>query len=83
MLLMHCGKTRYNHALEAVVTYTEELAYKQAKEADKLLAQGVYLGTSLFLLMSSISCTVMFACLFLAAKSLFEPSSFIYLHPAV
>ncbi|KAL6280779.1 hypothetical protein ACE6H2_017660 [Prunus campanulata] len=35
---------RYNHALEAVVTYTEELAYKQAKEADKLLAQGVYLG---------------------------------------
>ncbi|BBH03578.1 Amidase family protein [Prunus dulcis] len=44
MLLMHCGKTRYNHALEAVVTYTEELAYKQAKEADKLLAQGVYLG---------------------------------------
>lgn len=62
MVLMHCGKTRYNHALEAVVTYTEELAYKQAKEADKLLAQGVYLGTSLFLLMSSISCTVMFAC---------------------
>lgn len=49
MLLMHCGKTRYNHVLEAVVTYTEELAYKQAKEADNLLAQGVYLGTSLFL----------------------------------
>ncbi|XP_004309489.1 PREDICTED: glutamyl-tRNA(Gln) amidotransferase subunit A, mitochondrial-like [Fragaria vesca subsp. vesca] len=35
---------RYNHALEAVVTYTEELAYKQAKEADNMLARGVYLG---------------------------------------
>ncbi|XP_015881399.4 uncharacterized protein LOC107417296 isoform X2 [Ziziphus jujuba] len=35
---------RYNHVLEAVVTYTEELAYKQAKEADDLLEQGVYLG---------------------------------------
>lgn len=35
---------RYNHVLEAVVSYTEELAYTQAKEADKLLAQGVYLG---------------------------------------
>ncbi|XP_040985923.1 glutamyl-tRNA(Gln) amidotransferase subunit A isoform X1 [Juglans microcarpa x Juglans regia] len=35
---------RYNHVLEAVVSYTEELAYKQAREADALLAQGVYLG---------------------------------------
>ncbi|KAF5200608.1 Glutamyl-tRNA(Gln) amidotransferase subunit A, partial [Thalictrum thalictroides] len=35
---------RYNHTLEAVVTYTEDLAYKQAIEADKLLDQGVYLG---------------------------------------
>ncbi|KAK9278496.1 hypothetical protein L1049_028062 [Liquidambar formosana] len=35
---------RYNLVLESVVSYTEELAYKQAKEADKLLAQGVYLG---------------------------------------
>ncbi|KAI7984767.1 Glutamyl-tRNA(Gln) amidotransferase subunit A [Camellia lanceoleosa] len=35
---------RYNPALEAVVTYTEELAYKQAREADELLARGVYLG---------------------------------------
>ncbi|KAG7554472.1 Amidase signature domain [Arabidopsis suecica] len=35
---------RYNHVLEAVVTYTEELAYKQAKEADDLLSQGTYLG---------------------------------------
>ncbi|KAL6311344.1 hypothetical protein AAG906_025630 [Vitis piasezkii] len=35
---------RYNHVLEAVVTYTEELAYKQAKEADEMLAQGIYLG---------------------------------------
>lgn len=35
---------RYNHVLEAVITYTEELAHKQAKEADKLLEQGVYLG---------------------------------------
>ncbi|XP_044504157.1 glutamyl-tRNA(Gln) amidotransferase subunit A isoform X2 [Mangifera indica] len=35
---------RYNPILEAVVTFTEELAYKQAKEADQLLAQGKYLG---------------------------------------
>lgn len=35
---------RYNHVLEAVVSYTEELAYKQAKDADELLARGVYLG---------------------------------------
>ncbi|KAE8123758.1 hypothetical protein FH972_018691 [Carpinus fangiana] len=35
---------RYNNVLEAVVSYTEELAYKQAKEADKLLARGLYLG---------------------------------------
>lgn len=30
--------------LQAVVTFTEELAYKQAKEADELLAKGKYLG---------------------------------------
>nr|XP_017250543.1 PREDICTED: glutamyl-tRNA(Gln) amidotransferase subunit A-like [Daucus carota subsp. sativus] len=35
---------RYNPVLEAVITFTEELAYKQAKEADHLLSQGVYLG---------------------------------------
>ncbi|KAK2976626.1 hypothetical protein RJ640_021428, partial [Escallonia rubra] len=35
---------RYSHVLESVVTVTEELAYKQAKEADQLLAKGVYLG---------------------------------------
>jgi len=35
---------RYNPVLEAVVTYTEDLAYKQAKEADDLLAQRKYLG---------------------------------------
>ncbi|CAD6253705.1 unnamed protein product [Miscanthus lutarioriparius] len=35
---------RYNPVLEAVVTYTEDLAYKQSKEADDLLAQGKYLG---------------------------------------
>lgn len=35
---------RYNVVLEAVVTYTEELAYQQATEADNLLAKGVYLG---------------------------------------
>ncbi|KAH7865030.1 hypothetical protein Vadar_001429 [Vaccinium darrowii] len=35
---------RYNPVLEAVITYTEELAYEQAKEADDLLAKGVYLG---------------------------------------
>jgi hypothetical protein len=46
---MRCeNNTRYNNVLEAVVSYTEELAYKQAKEADKLLAQGLYLGASLF-----------------------------------
>ncbi|QHO02281.1 Glutamyl-tRNA(Gln) amidotransferase subunit A [Arachis hypogaea] len=36
--------TRYNPVLEAVITFTEELAHKQAKEADELLSQGVYLG---------------------------------------
>ncbi|KAL6890236.1 hypothetical protein ACP4OV_008999 [Aristida adscensionis] len=35
---------RYNPVLESVVTFTEDLAYKQAKEADDLLAQGKYLG---------------------------------------
>ncbi|RDY10844.1 gatA, partial [Mucuna pruriens] len=35
---------KYNPTLEAVVTFTEELAHEQAKEADKLLSQGVYLG---------------------------------------
>ncbi|KAJ6869394.1 hypothetical protein NC651_034211 [Populus alba x Populus x berolinensis] len=35
---------RYNPVLESVITYTDELAYKQAKEADELLAKGVYLG---------------------------------------
>lgn len=35
---------RYNHVLQAVVTVTEELAYKQAKEADRLLSEGIYLG---------------------------------------
>ena len=50
---MHWGTTRYNHVLEAVVTYTEELAYKQAKEADEMLARGIYLGTSLIYFFSS------------------------------
>ncbi|GMJ00149.1 hypothetical protein like AT5G07360 [Hibiscus trionum] len=36
---------RYNPVLESVVTYTEDLAFRQAKEADKLLSQGVYLGS--------------------------------------
>ena len=35
---------RYDPVLQAVVTVTEELAYEQAKEADQLLSQGVYLG---------------------------------------
>ncbi|KAK5777270.1 hypothetical protein PVK06_045237 [Gossypium arboreum] len=35
---------RYNPVLESVVSYTEDLAYQQAKEADKLLSQGVHLG---------------------------------------
>ncbi|CAK9321698.1 unnamed protein product [Citrullus colocynthis] len=35
---------RYDHVLKAVVSFTEELAYKQAKEADELFARGMYLG---------------------------------------
>lgn len=35
---------RYGPILESVITITEELAYKQAKQADQLLAQGTYLG---------------------------------------
>ncbi|KAG9447347.1 hypothetical protein H6P81_013475 [Aristolochia fimbriata] len=35
---------RYNHGLEAVISITEELAFEQAKKADDLLDQGVYLG---------------------------------------
>uniref|UniRef100_A0A2P2LKY4 Amidase domain-containing protein n=1 Tax=Rhizophora mucronata TaxID=61149 RepID=A0A2P2LKY4_RHIMU len=35
---------RYNHVLESVVTFTDVLAFKQAKEADELLAKGEYLG---------------------------------------
>ncbi|KAG0493039.1 hypothetical protein HPP92_006437 [Vanilla planifolia] len=35
---------RFNRVLEAVVTYTEELAFSQAKKADELLQQGIYLG---------------------------------------
>ncbi|KAI3686328.1 hypothetical protein L1987_80002 [Smallanthus sonchifolius] len=35
---------RYNPVLEAVITITEDLAYKQAKQADQLLARGVDLG---------------------------------------
>ncbi|KAF3617353.1 putative calnexin -like protein [Capsicum annuum] len=35
---------RYGPVLESVVTVTEELAYKQAKEADQLLAEDKYLG---------------------------------------
>ncbi|KAK6924590.1 Amidase signature domain [Dillenia turbinata] len=35
---------RYDDVLEAVVSYTAEIAYKQAKDADDLLDQGVYLG---------------------------------------
>ncbi|XP_010929519.1 uncharacterized protein [Elaeis guineensis] len=35
---------RYNHVLEAVISFTEELARSQARKADELLAQGTYLG---------------------------------------
>ncbi|KAL0354926.1 UNVERIFIED_CONTAM: Glutamyl-tRNA(Gln) amidotransferase subunit A [Sesamum radiatum] len=35
---------RYGPVLESVITITEELAYEQAKRADELLAQGIYLG---------------------------------------
>ncbi|KAH6781918.1 Amidase family protein [Perilla frutescens var. hirtella] len=35
---------RYGPVLESVITITEELAYEQARRADQLLAQGIYLG---------------------------------------
>ncbi|XP_031385612.1 uncharacterized protein LOC116199413 isoform X2 [Punica granatum] len=35
---------RYGDVLQSVVSYTEELAFMQAKEADRLLAEGTYLG---------------------------------------
>uniref|UniRef100_A0A0A9HN21 Amidase domain-containing protein n=1 Tax=Arundo donax TaxID=35708 RepID=A0A0A9HN21_ARUDO len=35
---------RYSPVLQSVITFTEDLAYKQAKEADDLLEQGKYLG---------------------------------------
>ncbi len=35
---------RYNYVLEAVVTYTTDLAMQQAAAADALLDSGVYLG---------------------------------------
>ncbi|KAH7683391.1 Glutaminyl-tRNA synthase (glutamine-hydrolyzing) protein [Dioscorea alata] len=35
---------KYNDVLEAVITFTEDLAYSQAKEADELIQKGVYLG---------------------------------------
>ncbi|CAN1138545.1 Glutamyl-tRNA(Gln) amidotransferase subunit A [Linum perenne] len=35
---------RYNRAIESVITFTEDLAYEQAKKADDLLAKGDYLG---------------------------------------
>lgn len=39
------NNSRYDYVLQAVVSFTEDLAYKQAKEADELFAQGVYLGS--------------------------------------
>jgi Asp-tRNA(Asn)/Glu-tRNA(Gln) amidotransferase A subunit family amidase len=38
------GVRRYDSVLEAVVTYTTDLAMEQALAADKLLAAGIYLG---------------------------------------
>ncbi|KAG1370253.1 Outer envelope protein 64 chloroplastic [Cocos nucifera] len=35
---------RYNHVLEAVISFTEDLAHSQARKADELLARGTYLG---------------------------------------
>ena len=37
-------QSRYDPVLEAVVTYTDDLAYNQAKKADELLQAGTYLG---------------------------------------
>ncbi|KAF2311616.1 hypothetical protein GH714_025278 [Hevea brasiliensis] len=45
MIIMPLLKNnRYDPVLEAVITFTDELAYKQAREADELIAKGVYLG---------------------------------------
>jgi hypothetical protein len=45
LTMLLCGiLCRYSTVLESVVTCTEDLAYKQAKEADDLLEQGKYLG---------------------------------------
>ena len=35
---------RYDYVLEAVVTYTTDLAMEQARAADALLQEGTYLG---------------------------------------
>ncbi|KAL3655359.1 hypothetical protein CASFOL_001145 [Castilleja foliolosa] len=35
---------RYGPVLESVITITEELAYEQARRADQLLTDGIYLG---------------------------------------
>ena len=35
---------RYDYVLEAVVTYTTDMAMQEARAADALLAQGTYLG---------------------------------------
>lgn len=38
------NNTRFGPVLDSVITYTEELAQKQAEKADELLGKGVYLG---------------------------------------
>eukprot|EP01018_Ginkgo_biloba_P017905 Gb_32412 [translate_table: standard] len=35
---------RYDYILDVVISYTEKLAYEQAKNADNLLSEGIYLG---------------------------------------
>lgn len=50
--------SRYGDVLQAVVTYTEDLAYKQAKEADRLLEEGQYLGIQVSLLNMVRNCSL-------------------------
>ncbi|XP_063944819.1 uncharacterized protein LOC135152411 isoform X1 [Daucus carota subsp. sativus] len=50
---------RYNPVLEAVITFTEELAYKQAKEADHLLSQGVYLDNQIHHVTAAPPCKIL------------------------
>ncbi|XP_020522979.1 uncharacterized protein LOC18434566 isoform X3 [Amborella trichopoda] len=51
---------RYDNILEAVVTFTEELAYSQAERADDLLKEGTYLGLVPFAIGSETAGSICF-----------------------